>query len=310
MGSNQLLFYLSAHRVQYMRWVQGYAICFHQTVSVFWGRLYKTTGTMRFLISLQRQGAGSVLPLNYQYELSSVIYRMIDRADSAFSEFLHGTGYMAFGRNYRLFVFSRLQFDRFQVIQGSDRLVHEGSSAWFEISFLVDRAAEGFIRGLFLNQAMELGDRRGSVAYMVTQVTARQAPLFSEWMTYRSLSPLFIRRKRLAGGEDYLHPEERDFWILLVRNLVAKQQALALASEANEPADACLPDFGFKVVGKVYKNGVTIKQHTARETKLIGYAFEFSLRLPKELQEIGYYGGFGHLGSQGFGCVEVKGGGV
>lgn len=265
---------------------------------------------MRFFISLERQSIRSVLPVNYQYELSSLIYRLIDRADSDFSEFLHGAGYVAFGKKYRLFVFSRLKFDQYQVIKGTDRIVHEGRKAWFEISFLIDRAAEGFIRGLFLDQGLEIGDRRGSVAYTITQVAGQQPPLFSEWMTYRCLSPIFIRRKRPEGGEDYLHPGDRDFWILLVRNLTAKQQALALASAEGDLLTTCLPHFDYKVLGKVYKNGVTIKQHTERETKLIGYAFEFSLRLPKELQEIGYYGGFGHLGSQGFGCVEVKGGGV
>jgi hypothetical protein len=71
---------------------------------------------MRFLISLQREGSSSILPINYQYELSSLIYKIIDRADSAFSEFLHRQGYMAYGKNFRLFTFSRIQFDRYQVI--------------------------------------------------------------------------------------------------------------------------------------------------------------------------------------------------
>nr|WP_209329348.1 CRISPR-associated endoribonuclease Cas6 [Lunatimonas salinarum] len=235
---------------------------------------------------------------------------MIDSADSDFSEFLHGAGYAAFGKKYRLFVFSRLKFDQCQVIKGSDRMVHEGRKAWFEISFLIDRAAEGFIRGLFLDQGLEIGDRSGSVAYTVTQVAGQQPVLFSEWMTYRCLSPIFIRRKRPEGGEDYLHPGERDFWILLVRNLTAKQQALALASAEGDSLNSCLPNFDYRILGKVYKNGVTIKQQTARETKLIGYTFRFSLCLPTELHEIGYYAGFGHLGSQGFGCVEVKGGDV
>jgi CRISPR-associated endoribonuclease Cas6 len=39
---------------------------------------------------------------------------------------------------------------------------------------------------------------------------------------------------------------------------------------------------------------------------LIGYMYEFDLTAPAELQKVGYYAGFGHLGSQGFGCVGVK----
>ncbi|MEX2336299.1 MAG: CRISPR-associated endoribonuclease Cas6, partial [Fulvivirga sp.] len=49
--------------------------------------------------------------------------------------------------------------------------------------------------------------------------------------------------------------------------------------------------------------GVRIKQHTQKESMLIAYMCEFELTAPVELQEVGYYAGFGHLGSQGFGCV-------
>ena len=262
---------------------------------------------MRFLISLQREGSSSILPINYQYELSSLIYRIIDRADSKFSEFLHRQGYVAFGKKFRLFTFSRIQFDRYQVIPGSDRLVHEGDKASFEISFLVDRAAEEFVRGLFLDQCLELGDKLNRIRYQVSQIAATEPPAFRETMRYRSLSPLFIRRKRDQGGEDYLRPEDPDFGILLIRNLMAKSGAFAGQSDGEVGYNEPIPDFRFTLIGKVYQNGVLIKQHTPFQTKLIAYLFEFELRAPVELQEIGYYAGFGHLGSQGFGCVGVKG---
>jgi len=261
---------------------------------------------MRFLISLQREGSSSILPINYQYELSSLIYKIIDRADSAFSEFLHRQGYMAYGKNFRLFTFSRIQFDRYQVIAGSDRLVHEGDRASFEISFLVDRAAEEFIKGLFLDQRLVLGDKTSRVNYLVSQISAKEPPVFRETMQYRSLSPIFIRRKREQGGEDYLRPDNPDFGILLTRNLMAKSGAYAAQGDGEVLYNEPIPDFNFVPVGKVYQNGVLIKQHTPYQTKLIAYLFEFELRAPVELQEIGYYGGFGHLGSQGFGCVGVK----
>lgn len=265
---------------------------------------------MRFLISLQREGSGSILPINYQYELSSLIYRIIDRADSAFSEFLHRQGYVAYGKNFRLFTFSRLKFDRYQVIPGSDRLVHEGDRASFEISFLVDRAAEEFIKGLFLDQRLVLGDKLNRVSYHVSQIAAKETPNFREIMRYRCLSPLFIRRKRDEGGEDYLRPDDRDFGILLMRNLQAKNSAFVAQADGEVMVRELIPDFSFTPLGKVYQNGVLIKQHTPYQTKLIAYLFEFQLRAPVELQEIGYYGGFGHLGSQGFGCVGVKGGAI
>ena len=36
-----------------------------------------------------------------------------------------------------------------------------------------------------------------------------------------------------------------------------------------------------------------------------GYLFNFELQGEPELLRLGYYGGFGRLNSQGFGCAEI-----
>ncbi|MCH7402216.1 CRISPR-associated endoribonuclease Cas6 [Belliella kenyensis] len=262
---------------------------------------------MRFRIHISKIGNESFLPINYQYELSSAIYKTIDRADSDFSRFLHEEGYLAYGNKFRLFTFSRIFFERSKVIKDAGRIHHQGQSANFEISFLIDRAAEGFIKGLFIDQDLVIGDKISKVTYEINSIEAIQAPVISEVMQYRCLSPIFIRRKRKDGGEDYLHPEDPDYGILLIQNLLSKSKAFEIAnSQDNEGFIDSIPNFSFKPLGKIYKNGVKIKQLTAQATMLIGYMYEFEFRAPKELQELGYYAGFGHLGSQGFGCVEVK----
>lgn len=70
---------------------------------------------MRFYIRLDRISRERFLPINYQYELSAAIYKVIDRADSGFSDFLHRQGYLAFGKQFRLFTFSRLDFRGYRV---------------------------------------------------------------------------------------------------------------------------------------------------------------------------------------------------
>ena len=261
---------------------------------------------MRFCITISKEGNRSFLPINYQYELSSAIYRTIDRANSEFSRFLHERGYLAFGRNFRLFTFSRLSFDSYKVVKEAGRIEHLGTEASFEISFLMDQAAEEFIKGLFMDQVFALGDRISRVHYVVSRIDAVARPQFKEEMVYRCLSPIFLRRKRNDGGEDYLHPEEKEYGLLLVQNLLSKSQALQLAGKHDEVNVTSFPHFDFKPTGKVYKNGVKIKQLTQQETMLVGYMFEFELTAPIELQEIGYYSGFGHLNSQGFGCVVTN----
>lgn len=264
---------------------------------------------MRFRITLHRNSKSNYLPINYQYELSSAIYKTIDIADNDFSKFLHGEGYLAFGKKFRLFTFSRLKLDRYKVITSAGRIEHNGNEASFEISFLMDKVAEEFIKGLFTNQVFTIGDKISNVRYSVAGIIACNPPVFNETMSYLCLSPIFIRKKRDDGGESYLHPSDKEYSILLVQNLLSKSKAFAIASNISDEFDnPPIPNFAFEHVGKVYKNGVKIKQLTKQETHLVGYIYEFSLTAPIELHEAGYYAGFGHLGSQGFGCVGVKGG--
>ncbi|KEO71993.1 hypothetical protein, partial [Anditalea andensis] len=151
---------------------------------------------MRFKIKLTRTSRTKFLPLNYQYELSAVIYRIIDSANAAFAAFLHDEGYSAFGRQFRLFTFSRLDFAGNKIHRDRGVIEHYGQEASFEISFLIDRAAEEFIRGLFMAQAFRIGDQISSIDYLVSSIETVRPPVFQQTMHYRCLSPLFIRQKR------------------------------------------------------------------------------------------------------------------
>lgn len=259
---------------------------------------------MRFKIKLSRTSRNRFLPLNYQYELSSVIYHIIDSANAEFASFLHDEGYPAFGKQFRLFTFSRLDFSGSKVHRDRAVIEHYGEEASFEISFLIDRAAEEFIRGLFMARAFRIGDKISSIDYLVSSIETVRQPIFQKTMHYRCLSPLFIRQKREGGGEDYLMPGDEAYETLMLQNLLSKSVAYANISGQGIHEEA--PALSLTPKGKIYKNGVKIKQLTERETHMIGYIYEFELTAPVELQEIGYYAGFGHLGSQGFGCVGVK----
>ena len=260
---------------------------------------------MRFNIHLIRTSKRGFLPINYQYELSSVIYKIINKANTEFANFLHNEGYTTNNKAFRLFTFSHLNLDKAKVIPEAGRLEHMGVNASFEFSCLIDKTAEEFIRGLFMDQEFTLGDPISQVSYQVSHIEAVKPPVFMDSMTYRCLSPIFIRKKRAVGGEDYLKPGDPDYEKLILSNLVAKTQALALAGLEGNYSDKEV-NLKLHTKGKIYKKGITIKQNTAEASKLIGYNYEFELIAPKELHEIGYYAGFGNLGSQGFGCVEVK----
>ncbi len=99
---------------------------------------------MRLELTLTPCAGNGLLPINYQYPLSAVIYKIIQQADEKYSAFLHNEGYkLNGGKSFKLFSFSDLRIP-FR-IQG-DRLHINGSSALLTISFHIDEAATNFIK--------------------------------------------------------------------------------------------------------------------------------------------------------------------
>jgi len=184
---------------------------------------------MRFKLILERADKQRFIPINYQYELSSAIYRVIERGNKNFSAFLHDEGYMFGNKPFRLFTFSRVFLDKQRVHVNQGRIEHLGASAELYVSFLIDRAAEEFIKGLFLGQQFYLGDQISGVNYQVAKIESAGPVFFQQTMHYRCISPILIKEKRESGGENYLDPSHPRYGELLVHNLISKWTAKAMA---------------------------------------------------------------------------------
>ncbi len=258
---------------------------------------------MQFRITLQCLSPNGALPINYQYELSAWIYRVLHNADAGYAEFLHRKGYRSGRKSFKLFCFSQLAVPR-RKIEG-DRLHILCREVSFHIGFYLDRAAEEFVRGLFQKQHFRLGDRKSQVQFAVQTVEMRPPALPAGPGPVRicCLSPLVIGRKNAEGHDDYLHPDDPEFAPLLFLNL---QEKYAAATGQPPPAWWDAAGFGFRPVGKPPKSQlITIKSGTAAETRVRGWRFEFELDAPGELVEVGLLAGFGRMNSEGFGFGEV-----
>ena len=65
---------------------------------------------MRFklILEVNRKAFGNILPINYQYEQSAAIYKILSRADKDYSTWLHNNGYrMRNGKAFKFFSYSR-----------------------------------------------------------------------------------------------------------------------------------------------------------------------------------------------------------
>jgi len=251
---------------------------------------------------------GSLLPMNYQYELSSWVYRVMATADPEHSRFLHEQGFQTEGRRFKMFTFSQLGMRPYAPEGEQFRLL--GHQLTLTIRFLIDRSLESFVRGLFLNQEFFLGNKAGGVDLRVAQVQTMAAPVFQPLMRYTCLSPVCVSALRPDGTAAYLTPEDKHYGPLLLTNLQRKERALAgYAHPGGTPQEAqpaAPPVANFRLLNTPRRKGIHIKANTAQRTQVIGYLFHFELLAPPELHEVGYFAGFGEKNSMGFGCVEAN----
>lgn len=260
---------------------------------------------MLFHITLRSLDEPAVIPVNYQYELSAWIYKVLQNADAEYAAFLHRRGYTTGRKSFKLFCFSQLHAPRYRV--EGDRLHLQSREVSFRIGFYLDRAAEEFVRGLFQEQQFRLGDRTSQAGFTVQSV--EMLPLLLPDgpgpLRIRMRSPLVIGRK-LPGerNDEYLAPGDPDFGRLLFLNLLEKYRA---ATGAEPPAYWDAAHFGFRVApGREPRSKlIKIKSGTAAQTRVRGWMFDFEVDAPKELVELGLLAGWGRMNGEGFGFGEV-----
>ena len=144
---------------------------------------------MRFKLKLFAINFPAILPLNYQYPLSAVVYKILQQADSNYSQFLHETGYRQSNslKSFKLFTFSdiktpfKIQGDRMRMLTPEAEVI---------VSFHLPQAAETFIKGLFLNQEIEIADKRSRTKFRINQVESVPLGLSEEPVQEIVLQPL------------------------------------------------------------------------------------------------------------------------
>jgi len=260
---------------------------------------------MRFKITLHQQGKAQIIPINYQYELSSWIYRVIETADSEFSHFLHSQGYQKGSKQFKLFTFSRFYHFKFKRIQ--DRLKLLSDSLSFDIAFHIDKAAEKFVMGLFQEQQLTLGDQITQAHLAVEQVSVIPVTVSTTTITLQAHSPIVIAQPRLDPDgklrKDYIPPTHPDYEGLFLRNLQEKYISYLLEKNEGTIELSSEVPLQFKLLSEQPKSVlVKIKANTAKENKVKGYFYHFELTAPIPLIELGLNAGFGVQNSLGFGC--------
>ena len=242
----------------------------------------------------------NVLPVNYQYELSAWIYKVINQSDPEFAVWLHNKGYCDKNKQFRMFTFSNFNVRHREIV--GDRLIIKADPVELIISTLPEETIRHFVTGIFRDREFMLGDRISSVGFKINSIEAMTPPVFTDEMSFRSLSPVFVSQ-RIEGRKQakHLSPLDDGYVQLIINNLKEKLKVFTGVESQFDASEAEL-----ELLSPPKQKGIAIKTNTPQATKLIGYHYNFKIRANAELLRIGYYTGFGEKGSQGFGCCEVK----
>lgn len=250
---------------------------------------------MRVKLILLAARQATLLPLNYNHAVASLIYDTIGRASADFAARLHDEGFTADGRRFKLFTFSRLNVRRSRV-QGNHLLL-EDPAITLKISSPVAEFVEHFVTGLFQAEAFNIAGTR----FTLQQAETLPTPAFTGRMSFRALSPVTESVRDEQGGVRFLSPED-DWSEIMRRNLLRKYQAL----HGHAPSDDRLRwTWDQAYLAEAARRGRRASVLTdIRGIKVRGWLAPFTVEGSTEMIETGYEAGFGARNSMGFGMGE------
>ena len=139
------------------------------------------------------------------------------------------------------------------------------------ICFYMPKAAETFIKGLFMHQQLEIADQKTKAAFSITHVESLpEMRTGSGTVLLQPLSPLVVGRKNENGNYVYRSPEDEDFAECLYHNWMEKCGAVGISvAVGDEEPEVSIEILLFKHPPQ--QRVITIKGGTTAETKIRGY---------------------------------------
>ena len=255
---------------------------------------------MRFKIVLvvRNEMFGNVLPVSYQFELSSCIYRKLTENRRRYRDWLKMNGFIE-DKNIKHKLFSLSNFYIPKIKVEEDRLHVLARKIQFWISFLPERGTAEFVRERLLNQELLIGDRKTQVDFWVESIEEIQKVDFPKTIDYLSLSPIVVSAMRHNHSVEYVSPEDPYYQDMLIDALLEKYRHFYGHDFPHKL------DCNFELLSQPKRKGIFVKRFTNEETKVIGYMYKFRFKAHPSLHHLIYNTGLGDKVGLGFGCVEI-----
>ncbi len=255
---------------------------------------------MRFKLVLlvQEKSHSSILPVSYQYELSSCIHRKLMQNTDAYGMWRQLNGFAETPTTkHRLISISNLYIPKIKVEGDRLHILTKRVQLW--ISLLPERGTHEFIHSVFTDQLLTIGDKHSQVEFKVESIVERQIEPMQQSQSYISLSPIVFINSRTNKSIEYLAPNHPDYTKYLQTNLLEKYKHF-YGKEFDQD-----PTCHIELLSEPKRKGIFIKRFTPYECKVIGYMYKFQLTAHPILQNLLYNTGMGDKVNIGFGCIEI-----
>lgn len=262
---------------------------------------------MRLKITLRPYSHKFSIPVNYNYPLSSAIYRVFSQGSAEFSEWLHDRGYVTpEGRPMKLFTFSRLFIDRARLKGGT--LTGEDNVTLYFASPVEDALIETFVNGLLNMRNIYIGNHSVGTEFTVSEVSVLPRPEFGSSAYFKMLSPVTVSTVKDIGGVRkiyYYRPGDEGVESALSNNL-HKKFSLIHNKEYEGSLKLTLDREYIRRAGGSRKLSklITLKEGQPDEIKVKGFVSPFTIEASPAMLRTAYDSGLGERTSQGFGFFE------
>ncbi len=265
---------------------------------------------MRLKITLLPKEHNALLPINYQYPLSAAIYHILAQAEPVYADFLHREGYPnSHKKKLKLFVFSKLFFDRAAKVINNTLQLTDVPLCWFFISSPMEETfVQNFVIGLFEKSEIAIGNKQNVLRFTTQQVESLPAPILTNEMHGRTLSPISISVSHpVTRNPQYLLPLDENTSRVICNNLRLKYETIHEKSYDGEIDWNADKNYISERGGETKTTKlITIKEGTPEETKVKGFNCPFILHGEPEILRVAFECGLGERNSIGFGMIEIN----
>ncbi|MCC6411509.1 MAG: CRISPR-associated endoribonuclease Cas6 [Saprospiraceae bacterium] len=263
---------------------------------------------MRIQFSLSCQ-KGTIIPINYQSEISQWIFNVLSKAGAELSTWVQQQGFDLSSKNYKLFTFSPLAIYPYEMDQVKQEFKLLGNQVKLNISIYLDPAFEQQVVHLFRQVPLSLGTLEGKPAqFEVKHWQIMPRPQFKDTMQFKAISPISITSvEEVKSANQYLLPDSEtydiSFFSHLVRRFKSAVQYKSLATM--KLIDPAFP-MNYRLQGQAKSRLIHLKPNPDGISQLRGFVYEFEVSMPVPMMEFCYFAGFGEFPHLGFGFVDMK----